>query len=165
MMAIVESPGWVAKSHYASNKNIEAFLVVFFPLMIALLVITALVSFIIISLLHLWRYTLWGSSLARSWARLCARHDITDGSPFLNIIYHAADCFLISSNSCRDYERNSCSHWEFVAHLFAAFLHWLEVIVEEVNVEASLDHSGNCLCPAEEVFIVVAVDPKWKKNR
>ena len=86
-------------------------------------------------------------------------------SPFLNIIYHASDCLLLSSKSGRDFDRNSCSHREFVAHLFGAFLYGLEVIVEEVNVEACLNHSGNCLCPAEEVFIIVAVDPILKKNR
>jgi len=40
-----------------------------------------------------------------------------------------------------------------------ALLHTNEVVVEEVNIETCLEHTGKDLCPAIEIVEVISVDP------
>lgn len=50
------------------------------------------------------------------------------------------------------------SHGELIPHGLA-LLHRLEVVVKEVDVEASLEHGRQRLCPAEKALDLVSVDP------
>ena len=50
------------------------------------------------------------------------------------------------------------SHGELVSHRFAFFL-CFEVIVQEVDIKACLKHCCGRLGPAEEVLVVIAIDP------
>jgi len=50
------------------------------------------------------------------------------------------------------------SHGELVSHRFA-FLLCFEVIVQEVDIKACLKHCCGRLGPAEEVLVVIAIDP------
>ena len=63
------------------------------------------------------------------------------------------------------------SHGELVSHRFA-FLLCFEVIVQEVDIKACLKHCCGRLGPAEEVLVVIAIDPifngllvRFKLNR
>ena len=73
--------------------------------------------------------------------------------------HHHADVDCDSRGvSERRLSGRGCSHGQLVPDRLA-LLHRLEVVVEEVNVQARLQQGSQCLRPAEEALDLVAVDP------
>jgi len=73
-------------------------------------------------------------------------------------------CFAYAKSCAVYFKVSSSSQGEFKTNWLALFQR-LEVVIEEVNVEAGLEHCRYGLSPAKEVFDLIPIDPKEQQYK